>query len=249
MIAAEAVVFRLAEARLGLQQTELEARAMLAKYQIIQLLGLLPTTEITLVKSPADLLEAENHDSASILRRSPAVLYAAANYETAEERLRLEVRKQYPDVSLEPLYAREDGADQLGLGFSVPLPLLNANRQAIAEAEAARNAARAQWEEASHQAVANFARNKAALEAAQLRLHALHTIIVPLAEKQLAEARNLADLGEINTLLILEALRSQREAALELIDAQAAEKQALYQQQFNLPKIVPSFILEAEPQS
>lgn len=239
LIAAEAVAFRLAEARLRLELERLESEETQARLRLIELLGLLPEADITLL--PGGSVEPVNGvGSDEIFQRSPQVLLAAARYQAADERLRLEVRKQYPDITLGPLYGNEEGMDRLGVGFSVPIPILNANRKGIAEADASREAARAKWEQAVQEALSSKAQTEAALSAAQLRLSTLRQTIVPLADQQIERARQLAELGELNTLLILEALQSEREAALDRIEAEANVQALIARLRFVLPEEAPS---------
>lgn len=245
LIAAEAVAFRLAEARLRLDIEQIEAEETQARLRVIDLLGLLPGADVVLdsdgATAPASINAAD-----VVYQRSPQVLLAAARYHAAEERLRLEVRKQYPDINLGPLYGYEEGMSRLGVGFSIPIPILNANRQGIAEADAAREAARAEWEQAVQEALSAKEMAEAALAAAQKRVATLEQTIVPLAEQQIEQARQLAELGELNTLLILEALQAEREAALDLIKAQADVRAAAAQLRFVVPDGTPSFAPDAE---
>ncbi|MEQ8819893.1 MAG: TolC family protein [Sumerlaeia bacterium] len=245
LIAAEAVAFRLAEARLRLAIEQIEAEKAQARLRVIDLLGLLPGADVALVPDEAHApASADGPDV--VYQRSPQVLLAAARYHAAEERLRLEVRKQYPDINLGPLYGYEEGMSRLGLGFSIPIPILNANRQGIAEADAAREAARAEWEQAVQEALSAKAQAEAALAAAQQRVATLEETIVPLAAQQIDQARQLAELGELNTLLILEALQAEREAELDLIDAQADVQTAAVQLRFVVPDEAPAFVPEAD---
>lgn len=221
LIAAEAVAFRLAEARLSLELEGIEAQESVARLRVIELLGLIPTAEVTLV--PEDSTPNEDAFSTEdIYERSPQVVLAAARYLAAEERLRLEVRKQYPDITLGPLYGNEEGMDRLGIGFSVPIPILNANRQGIAEANAARDASRSEWEQAVQESLSELAKTNAERMAVKSRISSIEEIIVPLANQQIREARQLAELGELNTLLTLEALQAERDASLDLIKARAS---------------------------
>src|SRR5690606_28099797 len=116
---------------------------------------------------------------------------AAARYHAAEERLRLEVRKQYPDITLGPVYGNEEGMDRLGVGFSVPIPILNANRRGIAEANAARDAARAEWEQAVQEASSALAQAEAAIAATRQRVTTLQETVAPLANQQIEHVRRL----------------------------------------------------------
>lgn len=150
---------------------------------------------------------------------NPAVLVAAAEYEAAERALELEVRKQYPDLHIGPGYGREDGQDQVLLGLSLPLPILNGNRRGIEEARAAREVARANADAALEQALSSVALARARIEAAERAWSTLETEIVPLVDAQYGDARNLTRLGEVKTLVLLESLTRQQEAKRQLIEA------------------------------
>ncbi|MBI5363854.1 MAG: TolC family protein [Planctomycetes bacterium] len=63
---------------------------------------------------------------------------ALVEYATAEARLALEVARQYPDVALGPGFQWDRGDHKWRLGFSIPLPVFDQHRGAIAEASAAR---------------------------------------------------------------------------------------------------------------
>jgi hypothetical protein len=45
----------------------------------------------------------------------------------------------------------------------------------------------------------------------------MHQSIIPLVDQQYADARRVAELGEVDTLLLLDTLRRQYEAKIELI--------------------------------
>lgn len=245
LIAAEAVAFRLAEARLRLDMEQIEADETQARLRLIDLLGLLPGAEVTFISDEAS--EAATAVGPDVVyQRSPQVVLAAARYQAAEERLRLEVRKQYPDINLGPLYGYEEGMSRLGLGFSIPIPILNANRQGIAEADAARDAARAEWEQVVQDSLTAKAQSEAALAAGQQRVSTLRQTIVPLAAQQIDQARQLAELGELNTLLILDALEAEREAALDLIEAEANVQALIARLRFVLPEEAPSIQADEE---
>jgi CRISPR system Cascade subunit CasA len=147
------------------------------------------------------------------------VLVAAAEYEAAEKTLELEVRKQYPDIHIGPGYGNEDGQNQVLLGLSVPIPILSANRRGIAEANAQREVARAGAETALEQAIAAVRSAEVRLAAARQRRSTLESEIVPLVDAQYTDARQVARLGEVNTIVLLESLTRQQEAKVGLVDA------------------------------
>jgi CRISPR system Cascade subunit CasA len=156
-------------------------------------------------------------------RQSPSMLVAAAEYEAAEKSLELEVRKQYPDLHIGPGYGREDGQDQVLLGLSVPIPILNANRQGIAQARARREVAQAGAETILEQILAGVRAAEVRLQSATQRRQTLETEIVPLVDAQYTDARQVAELGEVNTLVLLESLTRQQEAKISLVEARRDE--------------------------
>lgn len=83
---------------------------------------------------------------ASALTQRPEVLGALARYEAAEATLRLEVARQYPDLSIGPGYQYNQGQHQFSLGISLPLPILDQNQGPIATARSARQVAAADFD-------------------------------------------------------------------------------------------------------
>ena len=63
---------------------------------------------------------------------------ALARYDAAEAKLRLEVARQYPDITLSPGYSYDQGDKIWSLGYATLLSLLNRNEGNIAEADAQR---------------------------------------------------------------------------------------------------------------
>ncbi|MEY5032770.1 MAG: hypothetical protein RL354_1801, partial [Planctomycetota bacterium] len=61
------------------------------------------------------------------------------------------------------------------------------------------------------------------LSAAIARGELLETTLVPLVDTQYAEAREVARLGEVNTLILLESLKQQLDAKRQLIAARRDE--------------------------
>lgn len=71
---------------------------------------------------------------------------ALERYAATEAKLKLEIAKQYPDISISPGYAYEFGNQVWSLGLSSLLTLLNKNKLAIAEATQLREVEAAQFE-------------------------------------------------------------------------------------------------------
>ena len=89
-----------------------------------------------------------------------------ARYEAAEAKLRLEIAKQYPDITLSPSKALDQGDRIWSLGFSSLLTLINKNRGMIAEVNALRDVEVAQFEALQSKIIGDLNQTKAAYDAA-----------------------------------------------------------------------------------
>ncbi len=218
----EARLFRIEKATKSLELAVLESRLNEADLVLRHLMGMSPDAPLRFHTNgigPGRTDAIPRMDPTEIERRSPAVLVAAAEYEASEKALELEVRKQYPDLHIGPGYGREDGQDQLLLGLSLPIPILNANRRGIAEALARREVARADAEATLEQTMTALRAAEVRLAAAIKHRHALESEIVPLVDAQYSDARQVARLGEVNALVLLESLKRQQDAKIGLIEA------------------------------
>lgn len=222
MARTEARLFRIEKATKAAELAVLESRAQEANLRLRQLMGMSPDSPLQLQASgvgPARASESRSADASELELRSPAMLVVAAEYEAAEKSLELEIRKQYPDLHIGPGYGNEDGQNQVLLGLSVPIPILNANRQGIAEARARRELAQAGAETTLEQTIAAMRAAEIRLAAATRRRQTLETDVVPLVDAQYSDARQVARLGEVNTLVLLESLTRQQEAKVGLVEA------------------------------
>lgn len=222
MARTEARLFRIEKATKALELAVLESRARESDLGLRQLMGMSPDAPFRFHAvgiGPVRAGAPHSADAADLERRSPAMLVAAAEYEAAERALQLEVRRQYPDLHIGPGYGREDGQDQVLLGLSIPIPILNANRRRIAEARALRELARVGAEATLEGTIAALRAAEVRLAAAVLRRRTLETEIVPLVDAQYTDAREVARLGEVNTLVLLESLKRQQDAKVGLVVA------------------------------
>jgi len=86
---------------------------------------------------------------------------ALARYAAAEARLRLEIAKQYPDVTLSPGYSYDQGDRIWSLGISALMTFINKNRGLIAEANALRDVEAAQFEALQASVIGNLSQASA----------------------------------------------------------------------------------------
>ena len=219
----ESRLFRIEHATRSADAVLLEAKVREAALKLRQLMGLAPQAQVNLQRQgigpawPADR-EVLSPSMDDVGAHSPLMLVALAEYESSERTLALEVRKQIPDLQIGPGYGKLDGPDEFMMGISLPLPLLNANRQAIAEARARREVARAAAQTALERLIATLAAAQVRLDAAKALQATYENEVVPLVDLQYAETRRVAELGEVDTFVMLESLTRQQDAKLDYIE-------------------------------
>ncbi|MGI9013485.1 MAG: TolC family protein [Phycisphaerales bacterium] len=200
------------------ERAEAELHESVVRLELLSLMGLPGNADVELIPAIAESTIANDDDFvARLIASNPLLAIERAAYQAAEESLRLEVRKQYPDITIGSGYGSE-GDDRLLLGVSLPVPILNGNRQAIAEAHAAREAARTAaevtFERLANELYAQQARLKA-LDALQARFEA---DILPLLDEQAREVQATAALGDVNVLVLLETSQRVFDARARLLE-------------------------------
>lgn len=145
---------------------------------------------------PSDALRRE-----ALLNRSD-LRGALADYEAAQDALRLEVRNQYPDVTLGPGYQLDQTNVKWSLALTLPVTLLNRNRGPIAEAVARRAEAAARLTSVETQALAEldaaFASSASAITQLGVADSLLHGVL-----RQESSSRESYRLGELGRLELL----------------------------------------------
>lgn len=119
---------------------ELESQHLDKHLELISMLGLHPDVgDIEIAGAlPAGVPGTVPQPGEEALLRHPRLLAAMSTYHTSEAELKLEIRKQYPDLLLGPGWTHEEGNNKLSLEVGFTLPLWNRNREAIARAEGSR---------------------------------------------------------------------------------------------------------------
>jgi cobalt-zinc-cadmium efflux system outer membrane protein len=153
------------------------------------------------------------------------VRQALEQYAAADAALRLQLARQYPDINIGPGYAFEEGNSYFTVPLSLVLPIRNRNQGPIAQAEALRKEAAANF--LSVQAGA-IAQSEQALAAYRSALAAMEQVNRPV-ERQRAQVQAVehavaageSDHLQLNSLL-LEGAVYARQRLQALAQAQAA---------------------------
>ena len=187
------------------------------------MLGLAPNAPVRFVPHlDVTLLPPASTEVPAIGEDHPRLAQLRAEYRVAEETLRLEVARQYPDLTLGPLLKSDEGRSKIGFLAGIPIPLWDGNRQRIAEARVERELARAAVETEYEALSGRWASARAWADALGEQHEDLVEVLVPLVERQVADALELMRLGE-GSSQVLDSLTRSHEIRLELIEARTAE--------------------------
>jgi len=211
----EAALFVIERSQRQQVGTRLEGQAAVAEQRLRMLLGLSPDAPLELLPSidvPESSAVGEDVASSLELRR------LREEYDVAEHALHREIRKQYPDLTIGPLLEADQGQSRIGFLGVIPIPVLNANRQGIAEATAKRALARAAYESAAEQLEGALAIARAQSRMLQAEYEELASVIGPMIDRQVTDATRLVELGEGGGLVLLESLIRSHDTKLNIID-------------------------------
>ena len=118
----------------------------------------------TFQKQATQLNEIKKLQENTLLNRLD-IRRSLAKYAASEAKIKLEIAKQTPDISLSPGFAFEFGDSIWSLGFSALLNLLNKNQTFIAEATQLREIEGAQFEALQAKIIGDLSQSLAAYQA------------------------------------------------------------------------------------
>lgn len=214
----EARLFRIEHASRQAEIRHLESTVAEHALRIKHMMGLAPSSAVSLSAYDAPLGVNAIPTDQSIESSSPAMQVARAEYEVAERALAKEIRGQYPDIQVGPGYGNEEGNDEFLIGVQMPLPLWNRNRQGVAVANAERDLARVQFESVYERLLSELESARTLLKSADEQRELVETQIVPMADQQYADSMRILELGEMNTLVLLETLQGQQAVKEQVIE-------------------------------
>ena len=201
------------------EQLGVLAAAREAELRLRAVLGLAPDAPATFVPS---LAADEAPALIPLDDANPTLARLRAEYEVAEHALAHAVAEQVPDLVLGPLFESDAGQTRFGLLGGWPIPLWNRGRRAIAEARADRELARAAYETTYERLAGARAAARVRAEALGEQRLALEEDLAPRADRQLAAALNLVELGESSSLVLLDSITRAHELRVRLIEVHAS---------------------------
>lgn len=198
-----------------LQQARHESHHLHA--QVVALMGLHPRHRWRL---EASLPTVPPRPPMPNLLEHPRLRSVLAAYQVAERQVELAVREQYPDLRIGLGFGTEAGAERLLFGFGLaPLPVWNRNREQVAGMRAERSRVEAEIERALQELQQRTSELQHERSAAAERLTYLEQQLAPLIDEQVADARRLTGLGELDLFLLADAMEQSLAIRLDLLEA------------------------------
>lgn len=224
----------LSQARLALRDAERqrgEARARLAAAVGVPVRAIEPVQlGFDAFDKPAQTPDAK-HLAVGPLRRQALqertdVFGLLAEYEASQSALRLEIAKQYPNISLGPGYTYDQGYDLYSFGLNVDLPIFNQNQGPIAEAEARRQQAAARFVALQARIIGDIDRALAGYLGAA-RTVATADVLLQDQVRQRQQIERSFRLGAVDQLALLTADLEQAVVDLARFEALVQQREAL----------------------
>jgi outer membrane protein TolC len=224
----------LSQARLALRDSErqaADARARLASAVGVPVRALEAVTlSLGTFDNPVGVPEGTELAANSLRRRAlqerTDVLGLLAEYEASQSNVRLQIAKQFPDVTLGPSYTYDQGFDLYSVSLNVELPVFNQNQGPIAEAEARRKEAGARFVALQTKVIGEIDRARAAYLAA-IRTVVTADVLLREQERHRQQVERSYRLGETDRLAPLAANVEQAIVELARFEALVQQREAL----------------------
>lgn len=217
----ESALFAIERASRRSERDRLSASVEENEQELRSLMGLSPRASLNLI--PTLSAGSVATESTEPNEGHPTLARLRREHEVADKTLLREIKKQYPDITFGPQGESDEGQSRIGFIGAIPIPILNSNKGGIAEARAEREVALAAYETEYERMVGRLAALRARLTGVRARRATLYETLVPLVDRQVADADRLLELGEGDSLVLLESLLRSNEAKLQLIDLQLEE--------------------------
>ncbi len=218
----ESALFKIEQESRKADIARLRGRVKQGEQEIRSLMGISPAARAALTPT---LSAATSKDGGNLPATNPTLIGLRSDYEVAELTLLGEIRKQFPDLQLGPNFEDDQGQSKIGVVGAIPIPIFNSNKGGIAAARAKREVARATYETELERTVGRLAAMRARLDGARSRRLSLNSNVVPLVDRQIDDARQLLEIGEGASLVLLESLVRAHQAKLDLIEARLEESE------------------------
>ena len=221
----EARFFEIEQSRLTSALIRARGDQETKRLQCLRIMGLHPEAEVKLLPEPG--FPIDSMPPVELASAHPTLSALQTEYQVAEDALQLEIRKQFPDLTISPGITDEENETSIRLGLGIPLPVWDANRLGIAEAIAHRHDVRIHVENEVHRLTADLAVSLQRAKRASAQRDHLAKETLPMLRDQIRQAEILLGAGELDITLLNGLLNQSITLKQELIDAHLEEQMAL----------------------
>ena len=224
------VQYRLIDIEVKSKRVELARLSLIAvnrKHELLTLIGLPPSSgELLQKRSPIVMVPYIQDATQRMIHANTELAIKLAAYERTETALQVEIKKQFPDIVLSGGYGSEFNDHRMLFGVSIPIPVLNANKKGIAIAKANREVARADAETTFARLYQELTAAYDSLELIKSQRLQFENDIIPLLDEQTKDIQTIAELGEVDTFVLLETTTKHYEAKMQLLELYLSSLQA-----------------------
>ena len=207
--------------------TEINLELLQEEIALLSLMGLSPeNAKLLLPEFPEVKNTRVEDETIRVIDANTELSILFANYQTAEETLRLEIKKQYPDIVIGSGYGSEFNDHRVLFGVTVPLSIWNRNQSGIANARSMREIARAEAETTFARLFRELALANTTLLIKQSQHRYFEDEIIPMLTAQASDVEKIVSLGEVDTFILIETVTRQFEAKRKLLALELSERNA-----------------------
>ena len=199
-------------------ENEIELTLLQEEIKLLSKMGLSPENAMLLLPEFPEIPNSEVDDETiHLIDANTELAILFANYQTAEETLRLEIKKQYPDIVIGSGYGSELNDHRVLFGLSVPLSIWNRNQAGIANARSKREVVRAEVETTFARLFRELTLAHTTLRIKKNQFDSFENEIIPMLTAQTIDIERIVALGEVDTFILLETVTRQFEAKQQLL--------------------------------
>jgi outer membrane protein TolC len=194
-----------------------------SKQSLAELSSLLVMDEAILEQLDLERLELPKENTKlnilkeSFILNNPDLARAEMQFHLADAKLRLDLAKQYPDLSVGFDAEQEVGERKrtYAIPFSVELPIFDRNQQSIALSESEREEMLLNYKDILNSKITELTKSYQQQSLAQRKLKIIREALLPLSKSNLEDAKRALELGTINALRYMDMIKDHQELQLQ----------------------------------
>ncbi|MDD7985785.1 TolC family protein [Lentisphaera marina] len=177
---------------------------------------LLEQVQLETIQLPEEKVKFDSLKEKFILN-NPDLARAEMDFHLADATLRLELAKQYPDLSVGFDAEQEVGERKrtYSVPFSIELPIFDRNQQSIVIAQSEREQQLLNYKEVLNAKITELKKTYTQQLLNQRKLKIMREVLMPLSKSNLEDAKRALELGTIDALRYMDMIKDHQELLLQ----------------------------------